>query len=159
LKTDLALIDELMGRIMNAIHSHFGKLVNYSQEIMATPAEAHFIEAIQDHPKSNTNEIAEILGLTKANISLRAARLCKKGYIEKYNRPSNRKEIYYRLTTFGHALYDAHAAYHFNRNRSVYKRFNAYPDEEKELIIGFLLEYAKYMGDFYNLDVPKQGGE
>jgi DNA-binding MarR family transcriptional regulator len=158
-KNDLAVIDELMGRIMNEIHSHFGKQVNYSKDVLATPAEAHFVEAIQDHPDTNTNEIAEILGLTKANISLRAARLCKKGYIEKYNRPNNRKEIYYKLTPLGRTLYDAHTAYHFNRNRSVYQRFNALPEEEKKLIASFLLEYAKYMGDFYNVDIPQQGGE
>lgn len=159
MKYDLSVIDELMGRIINATHSHFGKEISYSKDVMATPAEAHFIEAIKDHPNANTNEIAEILGLSKANISLRAARLCKKEYIEKYNKAHNRKEIYYRLLSRGQEIYDAHAMYHASRNRAVFQRFNALPEEEKKLIAGFLLEYAKYMGDFYHVEVPQQGGE
>lgn len=149
MQSDFAVIDELIGRIVNEIHSRFGKIIHYSPDVAVTPAEAHFVEAIHDHPQANTNELAEILGLTKGNISLRAARLCKKGYIEKFNREDNKKEIHYRLKAKGSELYNAHASYHFGRNRAIYNRFDALSPAEKELICSFLFEYAKYMGDFY----------
>ncbi len=149
MRSEFSEIDELMGRIINSTHAHFGKIVRYGADVAVTPSEAHFVEAICDHPGANTNDLAQILGLTKGNISLRAARLCEKGYIEKYNREDNRKEIHYRLTRRGQEIYDAHATYHFDRNRAIYHRFDSLSPEDKKLVLDFLKEYAAYMGDFY----------
>lgn len=151
---DLALsevyaMDESINRIINAANSFLSKNRHYSEEVAATPTEAHLVTAIYNHPEANANNLARIMGFTKGNISLRTAKLCQKGLIEKYNKTNNIKEVFYRLTEKGQRLFDAHAQYHMDQNRQIYSKFVSLPAHQKELICEFLREFADHLEDQY----------
>jgi DNA-binding MarR family transcriptional regulator len=142
-------MDESFNRIINAANSFLGKVRHYGEGVAATPAEAHLVTAIHNHPEANTIRLARIMGFTKGNISLRTAKLCEKGLIEKYNKNHNKKEIFYRLTAKGRALFDAHARFHAEQNRRIYQKYLSFSQEEKGFLCGFLREYAAYLEDYY----------
>lgn len=142
-------MDESFNRIINASNSFLGKVRHYSEGVAATPAEAHLVTAIHNHPEANTIRLARIMGFTKGNISLRTAKLGEKGLIEKYNKHPNKKEIFYRLTAKGLALNEAHARFHAEQNRKVYEKYVSFPQRDKEFLCGFLREFANYLEDYY----------
>jgi DNA-binding MarR family transcriptional regulator len=147
---EVEVLDQSINRIILAGSSFLGKVRQYGPGAAATPAEAHLVEAIHNHPDANANQLAERLGFTKGNISLRTAKLCAKGLIEKYNRDHSRKEVFYRLTARGRALYEAHARFHEARNRSVYRKFRSFSQEQKEFLCMFLKEYAEHLESYYS---------
>jgi DNA-binding MarR family transcriptional regulator len=142
-------LDEHLNRILNSTNSFLGKTRRYSGMVAATPAEAHLVEAIHNHPEANTNELARILGFTKGNISLRTGKLVLKGLIEKYNKDDNRKEIFYRLTPKGQQLFDAHARFHADQHRAVYQKYLSFSESERSFLCNFLHEYADYLHAYY----------
>jgi DNA-binding MarR family transcriptional regulator len=146
---DVELLDELLNRIGNSIGALEKQTRRYDKDIVSTPPEAHLIEAIHNHPEANTSDLAAILGLTKGSISIRTAKLSKKGYIEKYNQKGNKKEVYYRLTPLGKKLYDAHERFHEEQNRKIYKMFASFPESKRKFICDFLKDYADYLENSY----------
>jgi DNA-binding MarR family transcriptional regulator len=146
---DLFELDEHLNRILNATNSFLGRVRHYDEQMAATPAEAHLVESIHNHPEANANELARILGFSKGNISLRTAKLCAKGLIEKYNKGNNKKEIFYRVTAKGQALYDAHARFHEDQNRAIYAKYLTFSRGEKAFLCSFLKEYADYLDNYY----------
>jgi DNA-binding MarR family transcriptional regulator len=142
-------LDENLNRIINANNAFLGKIRDFNGQVAATPAEAHLVESIHNHPDANANELARILGFTKSNISLRTAKLVEKGLVERYNRDHNRKEIFYRVTAKGQQLYDAHARFHADMSRPIYQKFLSFSSEQKEFLCRFLNEYAEYLDNYY----------
>ena len=65
-----------------------------------------------------------------------------KGFIERYQVPTNKKEIYFRLTDLGRRAYDGHVHYHSRHSNSFYDNFNDYNEEQKDLIIKFVDDYT-----------------
>lgn len=142
-------MDEQFNRIINASNTFLARERHYGDGVSATPAEAHLVESIHHHPDANSNELAQLLGFTKGNLSVRAAKLCAKGLVEKYNRDGNRKEIHYRVTARGLHLYHAHARFHADQNRPVYQKYLSFSEQEKALLCGFLKEYADYLANYF----------
>ena len=143
-------LDESLNRIINSNNSFLGRVRRFSEEVQATPAEAHLVESIHNHPDANANELARILGFTKSNLSLRTAKLCDKGLVERYNKDGNRKENYYRVTAKGRALYEAHARFHRELNRPIYQKYLSFSADQKTFLCGFLKEYADYLEYYLN---------
>lgn len=143
-------LDESLNRIINSNNSFLGRVRRFNEEVLATPAEAHLVESVHNHPDANANELARILGYTKSNLSLRTAKLCDKGLIQRYNKDGNRKEIYYRVTPRGQALYDAHARFHLDLNRPIYQKYLSFSADQKTFLCGFLKEYADYLEYYLN---------
>ena len=156
---EIEALDESLNRIINAANSFLGKVRHYSEDSAATPAEAHLVTVIHNHPEANAHQLARILGFTKGNVSLRTAKLCEKGLIERFNKGNNRKEIFYRLTPGGQALFDAHARFHAEQHREIYRKFQSFPQREKDFICGFLKEFADYLEDFYFRENQGRGGD
>jgi DNA-binding MarR family transcriptional regulator len=64
-------------------------------------SEIHTLASIQNHDPINITELAAVLGVTKSAISQVAAKLEKKGLLEKYKGNDNEKNILLRLTPKG----------------------------------------------------------
>ncbi|WP_225353112.1 MarR family transcriptional regulator [Secundilactobacillus paracollinoides] len=62
------------------------------------PAEVHTIEFIGNHPDANVTIIANAMYVTRGAVSKMTRRLMKNALIERYQKPDNKKEIYFRLT-------------------------------------------------------------
>lgn len=146
---EIEMLDELLNRISNSINTLEKQTRRYIDEVICTPSEAHLIEIIHNHPDANTSEMAAILGLTKGSISIRTAKLCRKGLIEKYKQEGNKKEVYYRLTPIGQRVYDGHEKFHADQNRAIYNKFLSFSGKEKEFILNFLRDYAIHLEESY----------
>ena len=61
-------------------------------------SEVHCIEYIGRNVDSNVTKLAESFYVTRGAISKLTKKLIKKGIIESYQKPDNKKEIYFSLT-------------------------------------------------------------
>ena len=64
-------------------------------------SEIHCIEYIGKNTAPNVTKLAEAFYVTNGAISKMAKKLIKKELIESYQKPDNKKEIYFRLTEHG----------------------------------------------------------
>ncbi|MDF2935735.1 MAG: transcriptional regulator, MarR family [Paenibacillaceae bacterium] len=60
---------------------------------------------IGNHADSNVTKLAESFYMTRSAISKITKKLMEKGLIDSYQKPENKKEIYFRLTEQGRRLY------------------------------------------------------
>jgi DNA-binding MarR family transcriptional regulator len=75
-------------------------------------SEVHCIEYIGRNAEPNVTKLAESFYMTSGAISKLTKKLIAKGLIESYQKPDNRKEIYFRLTERGQAVYQTHEELH-----------------------------------------------
>jgi DNA-binding MarR family transcriptional regulator len=101
-------------------------------------AEVHCIDWIGMIDHANVTRIARAMGLTRGAISKMGKKLSAKGLIEKYQRPDNNKEIYYRLTAAGQRVYNEHKTCHNQAMQEKLAVLAAYSDEEQSIILHFL---------------------
>ena len=64
-------------------------------------SEVHCIEYIGSNADSNVTKLAESFYMTRGAISKLTKKMIEKGIIESYQKPDNKKEIYFRLTEQG----------------------------------------------------------
>jgi DNA-binding MarR family transcriptional regulator len=76
------------------------------------PSEVHCIDYIGRHVDPNVAKLAESFYMTTGAISKITTKLIKKGIIESYQKPDNKKEIYFRLTEQGKVIYKIHEELH-----------------------------------------------
>ncbi len=62
------------------------------------PSEVHCIEYIGQNVDTNVTKLAGAFYMTRSAMSKITKKLIAKGIIESYQKPDNKKEIYYRLT-------------------------------------------------------------
>ena len=103
-------------------------------------AEVHCIDGIGmvDHP--NVTKISEKMGLTRGAISKISKKLLSKGLIESYQEPDNNKEIYFRLTAGGQAVYGDHKKIHNKVRQEWLSFFEHYSDDEQAAILQFFTD-------------------
>jgi DNA-binding MarR family transcriptional regulator len=117
-------IIEKMIRLSNQIDQVSKTPHDYGTGQILHSSEIHMIEAIRNHENVNASELASILGITNGAINQVTGKLVKKGYIEQYHVPNNRKEAYYRLTDLGEIADAGH-----NKNRQkIYRSLSRYLD-------------------------------
>lgn len=100
--------------------------------------EAHFLIAIGPGEGKTMSEIAQELDVTQGAVSQTAARLEKKGYIQRQKCPSNRRLTIAKLTEKGEAFYAEHRKY----DKQMFARldglcFSQYSDEELRMLIDY----------------------
>src|SRR5699024_7938294 len=102
-----------------------------------TPSEVHCVEAIEKNKYPNVRKLEESLYMTRGAISKLTKRLIKKGLIERYQKPDNKKEIYFRLTEQGTIIFDIHENLHksfMERDKIV---FESMSDEKLAGMLNF----------------------
>lgn len=97
--------------------------------------EMHAMEIIQDIPEATLTQIAEILGITKATVSVSVSRLVEKGYLEKTRSETDGRKSILRLTEDGETMCKKHKQFHDMLIGSVLREFNVseYPEVLKSL--------------------------
>ena len=76
------------------------------------PSEVHCIEYIGKNVDSNVTKLAESFYMTRSAMSKITKKLIEKGFIESYQKPDNKKEIYFRLTKQGKEINKIHEELH-----------------------------------------------
>lgn len=92
--------------------------------------EMHALEIVQENPEATLTLISEILGITKATVSVSVNRLVEKGYLEKVRAENDRRKSILRLTESGETMCKKHKQFHDMLIGSVMRDFHVseYPE-------------------------------
>ena len=108
-------------------------------------SEAHCIEYIGKNTDSNVTKLAEAFYVTRGSISRMTKKLIKKGILESYQKPDNKKEIYFRLTEQGEAINKVHEKLHKEfreRDKAVFEQVTG---EQFDVMLNFLEKYSRHL--------------
>lgn len=112
-------------------------------------SEVHCIEYLGRNEgrneESNVTKLAESFYMTRGAISKMTKKLAEKGAIESYQKPENKKEIYFRLTAQGKSVYHIHEQLHKEfqeRDKAVFAQI---ADEQFDQILDFVEKYCNHL--------------
>ncbi|MEK4663048.1 MarR family transcriptional regulator [Priestia sp. FSL H7-0729] len=111
------------------------------------PSEVHCIEYIEKNVDPNVTKLAESLYMTKGAISKLTKKLMEKGLIECYQKPDNKKEIYFRLTEQGKEIYNIHEDLHHEfqeRDKVIFEQVTL---EQYESMLSFMKKYSQHLDE------------
>jgi DNA-binding MarR family transcriptional regulator len=117
------------------------------------PSEVHCIECIGRNADSNVTKLAESLYMTRGAISKITKKLMGKGMIESYQKPDNKKEVYFRLTEQGKVIYKIHEELHNEfkeRDKAVFEQVT---EEQFDMMLSFMEKYSRHL----DAEIKKQG--
>ncbi|MDP1512048.1 MarR family transcriptional regulator [Paenibacillus sp. CMAA1739] len=117
------------------------------------PSEVHCIEYIERNIDSNVTKLAESLYMTSGAISKITKKLIKKGLIESYQKPENKKEIYFRLTEQGKVIYKIHEELHKEFQERDKAIFEQVTEEQFDSMLSFIEKYSRHL----DTEIKKQG--
>lgn len=118
-------------------------------------SEVHCIEYIGRNVDSNVTKLAESFYMTRSAISKLTKKLMTKGIIDSYQKPENKKEIYFRLTDQGKVIYKIHEDLHKEfreRDKTVFEQVT---EEQLDGILSFMEKYNRHLDE----EIKKQGIE
>lgn len=119
------------------------------------PSEVHCIEYIGKNADSNVTRLAEAFYMTRGAISKMTKKLMKKGLVESYGKPDNRKEVYFRLTERGKAVGEIHEKLHGEFRERDKAVFEGVSDEQFDAMISFAQKYI----DHLDAEIKKLGAD
>lgn len=110
-----------------------------------TPSEIHCIEYVGRTKDVNVTELAEAFYMTRSAISKLTKKLIEKQLIERYQKPDNKKEMYFTLTEKGKKIDRIHKELHREfkeRDRAVFEGTSI---EQFEAMLHFSEEYNEHL--------------
>lgn len=116
-------------------------------------SEVHCIESIGRNTDSNVTKLAESFYMTRGAISKITKKLIQKGIIESYQKPDNKKEIYFKLTEQGKSIYKVHEELHKEFNERDKAVFEPVTEEQFDIMLRFVERYRKHL----DAEIKKQG--
>ena len=119
------------------------------------PSEIHCIAYIGEDKDSNVTKLAESFDMTRGAISKLTKKLVKKGLIESYQKPENKKEVYFELTKQGKAIYNTHEEMHREFKDRDQPFFEQVPEEQLDAILGFAKKYNAHL----DAEIKKLGAD
>jgi DNA-binding MarR family transcriptional regulator len=108
-------------------------------------SEVHCIEYIGRNVDSNVTKLAESFYMTRGAISKLIKKLIEKGIIESYQKPDNKKEIYFRLSEQGKVIYKIHEKLHKEfqeRDKAVFEQVT---EEQFDSMLSFVEKYSNHL--------------
>jgi len=109
------------------------------------PSEVHCIEFIENIVDPNVTKLAESFYMTRGAISKLTKKLIAKGLVESYQRSDNQKEIYFKLTKQGKAIYNIHEQLHRDfqkRDKAVFEHLS---EKELDIMLDFIERYRRHI--------------
>lgn len=110
-----------------------------------TSSEVHCIEYIEKNKDSNVTKLADSFYMTRGAISKLTKKLIKKELIESYQKSDNKKEIYFRLTEKGRAIYDIHEKLHNEFSERDKVVFEQVTEEQFNSMLHFVELYSQHL--------------
>lgn len=112
------------------------------------PSEVHCIEYIGKHPDCNVTRLAENFYMTRSAISKMTKKLMEKGLIESYQKPDNKKEIYFKLTEKGKEIEHIHERLHREFQERDAAVFEHITDEQYDSMLAFIHHYSQHLDQY-----------
>ena len=116
-------------------------------------SEVHCIEYIGGNADSNVTKLAESFYMTRGAISKLTRKLINKGYIESYQKPDNKKEIYFRLTRQGKAINRLHERLHKEFQERDEAVFAQVSEEQFDSMFRLIENYSRHL----DMEIKKLG--
>lgn len=111
------------------------------------PSEVHCIEYIGRNVDSNVTKLAESFYMTRSAISKITKKLIEKGFIESYQKPDNKKEIYFKLTEQGKVIHKTHEKLHKEFQERDKVVFDQVTEEQFDNMLSFIEKYNKHLDE------------
>lgn len=130
--------EEIISTIFNKVTERHGIINSLSEMKFISEhnvLEVHCIDLIEKVQYANVTKLSKAFRMTRGAISKLIQRLIKAGAIEAYQKPENKKEIYYKLTEFGREIYLKHEKLHQNRIDRDSLLFSQLSEEEKDFLM------------------------
>lgn len=108
-------------------------------------SEVHCIEYIGRNVDTNVTKLAEYFYMTRGAMSKLTKKLMKKGVIESYQKPDNKKEIYFRLTEQGKKVYKIHEKLHKEFQERDKVIFEQVSEEQFDSMLNFIEKYSSHL--------------
>lgn len=110
-------------------------------------SEIHCIDLIGEMKDPNVTKISQGMNMTRGAISKISKKLLNANLIEKYKKPDNDKEIYFKLTELGEKLYKQHEIKHkkWEERNDIF--FNNISKEDQEIVANFLMKFNNYLDE------------
>jgi len=127
-------IEELLNQALKDMFYSVLRLQEQSVSKLAngnlSRTEMHALEIVQDIPDATLTRIAEILGVTKATISVSVNRLVEKGFLTKAPAENDKRKSILQLTQTGEEMCRKHKQFHDMLIGSVMREFHVaeYPE-------------------------------
>lgn len=129
------LLNQILKDMFYSILRLQEKSVSKSANDNLSRTEMHALENIQDSPGATLTQIAEMLGVTKATVSVSVARLVSKGYLIKIKVDNDKRKSVLQLTEKGEDCCKKHKQFHDMLIQSILKEFKIaeYPEILKSM--------------------------
>jgi DNA-binding MarR family transcriptional regulator len=114
------------------------------KNIQLTLTEFHIISCIGDNGRANQTQISKTLNLTNAGVYKNTLKLTEKQVIEALKLPTNKKEVYYRLTGLGEEIYKLHSEVHRVAEQDFFERLSNWTNRDLAAVSRFLLEFDMF---------------
>ncbi|CEQ30064.1 transcriptional regulator [[Clostridium] sordellii] len=108
-------------------------------------SEVHCIEYIGSNADTNVTKLSEYFYMTRGAMSKLTKKLIKKGVIESYQKPDNKKEIYFRLTEQGKEVYKTHEKLHKEFQERDKAIFEQVTEEQFDSMLNFIEKYSSHL--------------
>lgn len=108
-------------------------------------SEVHCIEYIGSNVDTNVTKLSEYFYMTRGAMSKLTKKLIKKGVIESYQKPDNKKEIYFRLTEQGKEVYKTHEKLHKEFQERDEAIFEQVTEEQFDSMLNFIEKYSSHL--------------
>ncbi|MGB2579462.1 DNA-binding MarR family transcriptional regulator [Elusimicrobium simillimum] len=118
-------------------------------------SEVHCIEYIAGNSGANVTTLAQYFYMTSGAISKLTKKLLKKGLIESYRSPDNKKEIYFKLTKRGKAVNKTHESLHKEFAKRDKVVFDSVTAQQFDSILSFVEKYNKHL----DTEINKRGAK
>lgn len=105
----------------------------------------HVLDVIGEHEPINGIQIARHMSITKGAVSKIVKKLLEQQLLVTEKFPTNRKEIYYRLTPEGQEIFLWHQELHPQLEEQEKRFLLRYSTEELQLLVRFFQEYLDYV--------------
>ncbi|WGX77721.1 MarR family transcriptional regulator (plasmid) [Paraclostridium bifermentans] len=119
------------------------KMEDYLKDYKSS--EVHCIEYIGKNTDSNVTKLAEAFYMTRGAMSKLTKKLIKKDLIESYQKPDNKKEIYFKLTEQGKKVYKIHEELHKEFQERDKVIFEQITDKQFDNMLTFVEKYSRHL--------------
>ncbi|WP_042161269.1 MarR family winged helix-turn-helix transcriptional regulator [Paenibacillus gorillae] len=140
-------------QVMKGFRDLYNKIVLLNKDKMEEslkgykPSEVHCIEYIEKNADSNVTKLADSFYMTRGAISKLTKKLIQKGLIESYQKPENKKEIYFRLTEQGKVIYNIHEDLHNEFQERDKVVFEEVTEKQFDTMLSFLAKYNSHLDE------------
>lgn len=121
-------------------------------------SEIHCIDAIGKISDPNVTKLANQMKMTKGAISKITTKLLHAGFIDKYSKEGNAKEIFYSLTPQGMKMFQEHLKRHELWEERDLNFLTSYSNKTLKEVDNFLNDFNTYLENQILL-LTKKGGE